>query len=791
MFRRVCHCFRIRRLIPLVMLAGAMAWPSWTAAQQQPDPGASSNQDAASRDEGADASSDDADNNTRDGEATGADQLELGVLLNPEIESSSLIVEPVSEAPAPVTVVTSDMIDSIGARNLQEVLTTFVPGISEITDKNELNVAMRGIYTTSQQKILILVNGHRINSRTFSSAPPDFSIGIAPSKIKQIEIVRGPGSAVYGNLALNGVVNIVTKRPEEVSSVDVELGIGNYGQQRADVTYGERFDDDHSLTLWGSFFRSDGRTVTVPDSEQFNEVEDSSPEAHLMGFKDPASFDVGGEYHFGDFTLFGTARQGKWVPPFSSGAAKGGQTYDYEAYQAWNGVKPGLLTSSTHAELKYDTSLGDHWSFKSSVYLDTNRTQQRLVVNPERSGGQIEKVNTAIGWSEWSVGNLTQLTLKYDWGPAGRGNLAFGGQVDHMKVVDSYWLTGSDGRLRSLNLGNSEDATVIPHGNETIYSGFSQLKHKFGYNGDIIANLGVRYDYKDRHEYQYVDENREIDKQVGDDVDAISPRTALIIGPESWLGVKFSYSESFVDAPYFQRNTNYRLRNFRGSPTLEPETMRAFQLTPTLRVLDERLRNSLNFYYIEHRNIIFRDPEATRSEPLFKNTGQLNVAGVENQLAFIETDYRIRANATFQRPVRSEVYPVTDKALDNVPTFFGNLTLDAKPLWTLTDDLWLSLSGRYYGQQRSPVDITYITSQTRTGGQAETKEFKQPNRTVDDYLLLRSSLRWEKMFDSNFRLQFTVNNILDTTYYQGGTTSHPYRQPGRWFLLQLGYNRSL
>ncbi len=718
---------------------------------------------------------------------TGLEEFDLSLLIDPEVRTASLVAEPLSESPAPVTVITSDMIEAIGARNLQEVLIYYVPGMTLIADKNELNVAMRGIYTDSQQKILILVDGHRINSRIFSSAAPDHSIGIHPSKVKQIEVLRGPGSAIYGNLALNGVINIVTKDAAEIDGATIEAEVGTFGQRAIHAAVGEKFTDEAELVLFADLYRAEGETIVVPPEDQYNTIdEEDETNAYLSSFRDPASYDLGARLRLGDFSLHLGARQGKMVPPFTSGSVTGGETYNYEDYRPWNGVRPGHMSRNVHMELAYDNSWFGWLSLHSGFYADTNSTIMRDVVAP-RSNGADQQVSTVIGWQERTLGNLSHLTLNYDMGAVGSGAVVVGGQIDSVDLVDSYWITGSSGDLKTIE-GTSEEQ-VLPDGGETIYSGFTQLKHALGFNGDVIFNLGVRYDYKDRVDYLYTNEFLEEEFEVGEDIRAISPRTALILAPESWFGVKFSFSDSFVDAPYFTRNN--RTRNFRGTPTLLPERMRAYQLTPTIRAFNDRFRNTTNFYYLEHRDIIFRKPDAASGESVFQNSGQLVIAGVEDEITFLAEDYRIRAAASYQRPLHSEVYPVTNNEIDNVPLFYASLVLDVKPLFWMTDKLWLGLSGRYYSSQASPIDIFFLVQRGGRGTPPITREWEEPDNRVDDYFLLRASLRWKEIADTRFHADLTVDNILNQTYYQGGTTSHPYQQQGRWIMAGLGYDFDL
>ena len=715
------------------------------------------------------------------------DALDISRLIDPEVRTASLIAEPVSEAPAPVTVITADMIEALGARNLQEVLSWYVPGMTIISDKDELNIAMRGIYTDSQQKLLILVDGHRVNSRVFSSAAPDFGIGIQPSKIQQIEVLRGPGSALYGNLALNGVVNIVTKDTTSMHDASLEVGIGTMGQRKANAAISQKFGKDTDVKVFGSFYSANGDEVTLPPEEQFNKIEDPEPTAILGGWFGPPAYDVSGALRFQNLTLSLGTRHSKWVPPFTAGDSQiGGQTYEYDEFRSWNNVGVGFSSRHVHSEISYDVDIGKWVSFHTGLYYDTNATVDRGVIDTRVLAAD-ENVSNAIGWQERSIGNLTHLTFKYDFGSVGAGSLIAGGQIDNVKVLDSYWITGSGGDVNSVR--RPEGEKVLPDGNESTYSGFTQLKHAVGLNQDIIFNLGVRYDYKARYDYQYVNEFFDEDRPVGDDIFAVSPRTALILAPESWLGFKFSFSDSFVDAPYFYRTNRTRL--LRGTPELEPERMRAYQVTPTLRLLGDRLRNSTNFFYLEHKDIIFRNKDALENESIFQNSGQLVIGGVENEITFLSNDYRLRASVTYQKPFHETVYPVTDGQIDNVPLFFAAVVADLKPLYWMTNNVWLGLGARYYSAQTSPIDIFYTVQRGGRGAPAITAEFNEPDRKVDGYMLLRATLRWKKIADTNLYANLTVDDILGTTYYQGGTTAHPYRQPGRWFLFDLGYDFDL
>ena len=97
--------------------------------------------------------------------------------------------------------------ERLGIRNLLDLI-RITPGFAEIGDWNERQFGTRGTSNSTLQDVLILINGHRISDNLTSSNGPDW---ISLDYVKQIELVRGPGSAIYGGNAFSGAINIVTK----------------------------------------------------------------------------------------------------------------------------------------------------------------------------------------------------------------------------------------------------------------------------------------------------------------------------------------------------------------------------------------------------------------------------------------------------------------------------------------------------------------------------------------------------------------------------------------------------
>ena len=180
------------------------------------------------------------------------------------ITTASSQAENLNEVPVPTTLITEEMIRNSGARNLQEVLAIYVPSMNIIDCNDDINISMRGIYSNGQEKILIMLNGHRLNSYSINIAAPDFSMSL--EKLKQIEVLRGPASSLYGGVSLTAVVNLITKQGADIDGVKLKAGAGNHSQFRGDLLFGKRYFD-LDLLVWGSFYKAKGEERYITKEE--------------------------------------------------------------------------------------------------------------------------------------------------------------------------------------------------------------------------------------------------------------------------------------------------------------------------------------------------------------------------------------------------------------------------------------------------------------------------------------------------------------------------------------------
>ncbi len=149
------------------------------------------------------------------------------------VVTASKVEQQLVNAPATVSVVTSDVIASSPATNYAELLRG-VPGMNITqTSARDFNINMRGATSTLATSQLALIDGRSLYLDFFGFVAWDF-LPVNPNEVRQIEVIRGPASAVWGANALSGVVNFITKTPREMAGSSFTMGVGTFGREVKD-----------------------------------------------------------------------------------------------------------------------------------------------------------------------------------------------------------------------------------------------------------------------------------------------------------------------------------------------------------------------------------------------------------------------------------------------------------------------------------------------------------------------------------------------------------------------------
>jgi iron complex outermembrane receptor protein len=186
-----------------------------------------------------------------------SESISLDSLLNVRITAVARYSQTSAQAPASVTIVTSEDIERYGYLTLDDVLGS-VRGFYLSSDHNYSYIGVRGFSrpTDFNNRILLLVNGQRMNETFYQSFFGDANLGINMAAVERVEVIRGPASALYGTSAMFGVVNVVTKAGADLDG-EVSAFLGQPGTRHARVAFGEMLGnvDVHVSAIAG---RSDG-----------------------------------------------------------------------------------------------------------------------------------------------------------------------------------------------------------------------------------------------------------------------------------------------------------------------------------------------------------------------------------------------------------------------------------------------------------------------------------------------------------------------------------------------------
>jgi len=160
------------------------------------------------------------------------------------VVTASKVEQQLVNAPATVSVVTADVIASTPATNYAELFKS-VPGVNvSQTSARDFNITMRGATSTLATSTLALLDGRSLYLDFFGFVAWDL-LPVNPNELKQIEVIRGPASAVWGANAMNGVVNFISKTPRELNGNSATMTFGTF---RRDIDGGQQLGNG---TLFG------------------------------------------------------------------------------------------------------------------------------------------------------------------------------------------------------------------------------------------------------------------------------------------------------------------------------------------------------------------------------------------------------------------------------------------------------------------------------------------------------------------------------------------------------------
>jgi iron complex outermembrane receptor protein len=183
-------------------------------------------------------------------------ELSLEELMNVEVTSVSKKEEPLFKSTAAVFVISQEDIRRSGLTSIPELL-RMVPGLEVARiNSNQWAISARGFNGRFANKMLVLIDGRSVYNLSFSGVFWDMQDTLLED-IERIEVIRGPGASLWGANAVNGVINILTKRAEKTQGVLATLGGGSEERGFAGVRYGGALGSKAAYRIYAKSFLRD------------------------------------------------------------------------------------------------------------------------------------------------------------------------------------------------------------------------------------------------------------------------------------------------------------------------------------------------------------------------------------------------------------------------------------------------------------------------------------------------------------------------------------------------------
>ena len=535
--------------------------------------------------------------------------------------------QPLRRAPAVATVITAQDIAAMGATDLDEVLES-VPGL-HVARSNQAYGSLyvvRGIYSEFNPQTLVLQNGVPMTT-LFIGNKANLWVGLPLENVARIEIIRGPGSALYGADAYAGVINIITKAATDIQGTEFGLRAGSFNAVDAWIQHGTR-QGDLSAAVYLRAGRTDGHGRRLEADAQtaldglFGTRASLAPGSMSTGYKAvDAGIDLGWRrwrvragYKLRDDIGMAPGVAGALDPVGRGRSERITADLSHADIEVARDTRVGFLTSYQSFSQQFPVPLqlfppgAFGGSFPNGVFGAPNTWERhwRLALVATHTGFNGHNLRVGIGRDDLDL-YRTQELKNFTLSPIGLPQPTPGAVVTEFPVAESF---------------------LIPHRRVVNYL-YAQDEWSLARDWTITA--GIRRDH------------------YSDFGNTTNPRVAVVWDAQLDLTLKLLYGRAFR-APAFTEEYSINNPVIRGNPALRPETISTFEAAMSWQAKPE-LQLNLSLFRYDMRDII-RAADAGGGTSAFNNVGEQSGSGLELEAAWTPVrSLRFSGNYAFQRSI--------------------------------------------------------------------------------------------------------------------------------------------
>jgi outer membrane receptor for ferrienterochelin and colicins len=531
----------------------------------------------------------------------------------PAVYGASKYEQKLNEAPAAVSIVTSEEIDKYGYRTLADILRS-VPGFFTSSDRAYTYAGVRGFERPGDfnSRILLLVDGYRLNDNIFDQAYLGNDSIIDVDAIDRVEIIRGPGSSLYGTNAFFATINVVTKRGRDLKGGEVTGEAGSFHTYKGRAAYGDKLENGVEMLLAVSRYDSRGQSFFFPE------------------FNNPAT---------------------------NNGIAQGVDREQYKNLFAKVSLRDLSLTAGYVSREKVLPTAPFGTVFNDPGTRVTDPQLGFVNLKYEHDLAMASRIMVRVGYNSYYYeGNYLYsagLTQEHDYGRWWITEAQLTQTLnDRHKLV-----AGVEQQNNTRQDQNTYDYAVpvqILADHRASKRDALYVQDEYRARDNLRVNAGVRYD-----KYE----------SFGGTLD---PRLGLIYGATDNTTLKFLYGRAFRAPNVFETYYNDAGLTQKGNPNLKPETIDTYEFVAE-QSLGPGLRGAVSVYHYEIKELITQQTDPADGLTVFNNVSKISANGVEFEM---EGKFTPRLDGRASYALQQSKDEDTGQTLTNSPQHLLKLNLN-------------------------------------------------------------------------------------------------------------------